>query len=122
MSGPLSVEVMVIKSWSINRSERSAPSAHKFIQSEVIGLSRFIFDTERNYGACLIYNDVVNRTAVGSWRINMANGRSAAHKEGRSDERPSQNTHRSHNRPMCVIGEWLFDSAGGGDRETAERI
>ena len=75
-----------------------------------------------NYVAYLTYKGGKARSAVGGLSINIMTWPLAAHEESGSNKSPSQNAHRSNNRPVRVIGEGLFNHTGRGDRETSERI
>lgn len=79
-------------------------------------------DMKDNCDAYLIYKDGKTRTAVEGCSINMMAWRLATHEKSGSDKSPSQNAHRSNNRPMRVVGEGLFDRTRRGNRETSERI
>ena len=79
-------------------------------------------DKKNNYVAYLIYKDAKTRAAVEGWLINTITWPLAAHEESGSDKSPGQNTHRSNNRPVRVIGEGLFNGTRRGDRETSERV
>ena len=59
------------------------------------------------------------RTAV---EINITSGQLTAHEKSGSYKSPSQNAHRSDNRPVRVIGEGLSNHTGRSDRETSERV
>lgn len=119
MSGPLSLEVMT-----------KVVDHIRTIRDDIMIILRVVFrDVHRpicnmkdNYGAYSIYKDARTRTAVEGQPIDIMNRPLTAHEESRGDERPSQNTHRSNNGPMRVIGEGLFNHTRRGDREASERV